>query len=120
MSAWPLLGIHALAAFVCPIHQGRPTTAMDGGSAGNAGAVFRPTAMRLPWMAEMRTTAWMHDSMDGGGRAASGTAAEEVEQRRERLPETQERFFPPTGSGHVPVMVEHYTGQWLQNATILS
>ena len=28
----------------------------------------------------------MHDSRDGGGRAASGTAAEEVEQRRERLP----------------------------------
>jgi len=28
----------------------------------------------------------MHDSMDGGGRAASGTAAEEVGQRREQLP----------------------------------
>ena len=32
------------------------------------------------------TTAWMHDSRDGGGRAASGTAAEEVEQSREHLP----------------------------------
>ena len=28
------------------------------------------------------TTAWMHDSMDGGGRTASGTAVEEVEPRR--------------------------------------
>ncbi len=37
---------------------------------------------------EKDTTAWMHDSRDGGGRAASGTAAEEVEQRRERLPTT--------------------------------
>ena len=35
---------------------------------------------------EKATTAWMHDSRDGGGRAASGTAAEEVGQRRERLP----------------------------------
>ena len=32
------------------------------------------------------TTARMHDSMDGGGRAASGTAAEEVGQRRDQLP----------------------------------
>ena len=32
------------------------------------------------------TTAWMHDSMDGGGRTASGTAVEEVEQSREHLP----------------------------------
>jgi hypothetical protein len=32
------------------------------------------------------TTAWIHDSRDGGGRAASGTAAEEVEQRMEQLP----------------------------------
>jgi hypothetical protein len=28
--------------------------------------------------AVIETTAWMHDSMDGGGRAASGTVAEEV------------------------------------------
>ncbi len=30
----------------------------------------------------------MHDSREGGGRAASGTAAEEVEQRMEHLPTT--------------------------------
>jgi len=40
---------------------------------------FKPFSLR-------ETTAWMHDSRDGGGRAASGTAAEEVEQRRDRLP----------------------------------
>ncbi len=32
---------------------------------------------RPTWMWE-GTTAWMHDSMDGGGRTASGTAVEEV------------------------------------------
>src|SRR3970040_35303 len=45
-------------------------------------AAFR----RLTVLLAPLTTAWMHDSMDGGGRAASGTAAEEVEQRREQLP----------------------------------
>ena len=43
------------------------------------------------------TTAWMHDSMDGGGRAASGTAAEEVEQRMEQLPRV--RAAPPFADG---------------------
>src|SRR4030067_1126624 len=47
-------------------------------------AAFR----RLTVLLAPLTTAWMHDSMDGGGRAASGTAAEEVGQCRERLPTT--------------------------------
>ncbi len=38
------------------------------------------------WLGVGVTTAWMHDSRDGGGRAASGTAAEEVGQRMEQLP----------------------------------
>jgi hypothetical protein len=36
--------------------------------------------------AVIETTAWMHDSMDGGGRTASGKAVEELEQRMEQLP----------------------------------
>jgi hypothetical protein len=49
------------------------------------------------------TTAWMHDSMDGGGRAASGTAAEEVEPRRERrsrVPQMSSKSpLPQVGEG---------------------
>src|SRR4030066_677201 len=50
--------------------------------------ISAPQFIRPPGMAAVQTTAWRHDSMDGGGRAASGTAAEEVGQRREQLPTT--------------------------------
>lgn len=41
--------------------------------------------------------------MDGGGRAAPGTAAEEVGQRRERLPRMRAgvALFCPLPQGHV-------------------
>src|SRR4030067_102961 len=68
-------------------------------------AAFR----RLTVLLAPLTTAWMHDSMDGGGRAASGIAAEEVGQRREQLPTTawmqevgQRREQLPRRSPHKP------------------
>ena len=58
-----------------------PPSPFQGGRRKKFAAATRRTVLFAPL-----TTARMHDHMDVGGRALSGTDAEEVAQRRERLP----------------------------------
>ena len=66
-----------------------PAFPLPGGRRKKFAALTRLTVLFAPL-----TTAWMHDHMDVGGSALSGTDAEEVAPRRERLPRRSQNKPP--------------------------